>query len=94
MGILDDLLAALPDDVSVDRAFLVTVLPEIPDQGRALAELRRVLKPGGGLSVSEEFYDPDYPFRPETIRRVEAAGFRLERRMGNWWVYTANFCKV
>jgi ubiquinone/menaquinone biosynthesis C-methylase UbiE len=82
------------DDASVDRAFLVTVLPEIPDQGRALAELRRVLKPGGVLSITEEFSDPDYPFLDETIRRVEAAGFRLERRMGNWWVYTANFRKV
>ena len=82
------------DDASVDRAFLVTVLPEIPDQGRALAELHRVLKPGGVLSITEEFTDPHYPFPSETIRRVEAAGFRLERRMGNWWIYTANFLKV
>jgi ubiquinone/menaquinone biosynthesis C-methylase UbiE len=79
------------DDASVDRAFLVTVLPEISDQGRALAELRRVLKPGGVLSITEEFYDPDYPFPFETIRRVEAAGFRLERQIGNWWAYTVNF---
>jgi len=44
-------------DASVDRAFVVTVLPEIPDHGRALAELWRVLNPGGVLSVTEEFYD-------------------------------------
>jgi ubiquinone/menaquinone biosynthesis C-methylase UbiE len=75
----------------VDRAFLVTVLPEIPDQARALAELRRVLKPGGLLSITEEFADPDYPFEFETIRRVEAAGFKLDRRFGNFWVYTLNF---
>jgi ubiquinone/menaquinone biosynthesis C-methylase UbiE len=79
------------DDTSVDRAFLVTVLPEIPDQARALVELRRVIKPGGLLSVTEEFADPDYPFVFETIRRVEAAGFSLERRFGNFWVYTLNF---
>jgi len=79
------------DDASVDRAFLVTVLPEIPDQARALAELRRVIKPDGILSITEEFYDPDYPFAFETIRRVEAAGFRLEQRFGNWWIYTLNF---
>ena len=30
----------------IDRAFLVTVLPEVPDQDRALAELWRVIKPG------------------------------------------------
>jgi SAM-dependent methyltransferase len=79
------------DDESVDRAFLVTVLPEIPDRQRALAELRRVLKPDGVLSITEEFTDPDYPFAFETIRRVEAAGFSLEQRFGNFWVYTLNF---
>ncbi|MBL7184372.1 MAG: methyltransferase domain-containing protein [Anaerolineae bacterium] len=89
------------EDDSVDRAFLVAVLPEVPDQARALAELRRVLrspepaegKPGGLLSITEEFTDPDYPFAFETIRRVVEAGFRLERRFGNIWLYTANFRK-
>jgi ubiquinone/menaquinone biosynthesis C-methylase UbiE len=86
---------ALPlNDGSVDRAFLITVLPEIPDPGRALAELRRVVRPGGVLSVTEEFSDPDYLFLGETIRLVEAAGFRFEERFGNLWVYTANFRKV
>jgi ubiquinone/menaquinone biosynthesis C-methylase UbiE len=79
------------EDGSVDRAFLVTVLPEIPDQARALTELRRVLKPCGLLSITEEFFDPDYPFAFETIWRVEAAGFSLERRFGNFWRYTLNF---
>ena len=86
---------ALPlDDRSVDRAFLITVLPEIPDPSRALAEVHRVLRPDGVLSVTEEFSDPDYFFLPETIRLVEAAGFRFEERFGNLWVYTANFRKV
>jgi ubiquinone/menaquinone biosynthesis C-methylase UbiE len=79
---------------SVDRAFLITVLPEIPDRNRALGELHRVLRPGGTLSITEEFYDPDYLFLAETIRLVEAAGFRFEERFGNLWVYTANFRKV
>jgi SAM-dependent methyltransferase len=86
---------ALPlDDESVDRAFLITVLPEIPDPGRALAELHRVLRPDRVLSITEEFYDPDYLFLSETIRLVEAAGFRLEERFGNLWVYTVNFRKT
>jgi ubiquinone/menaquinone biosynthesis C-methylase UbiE len=81
------------EDASVDRAFLVTVLPEIPDQARALVELHRVIKPGGLLSITEEFTDPDYSFAFETVRRVEAAGFSLEQRFGNFWVYTVNFRK-
>jgi ubiquinone/menaquinone biosynthesis C-methylase UbiE len=78
---------------SIDRAFLVTVLPEVPDRDRALAELWRVIKPGGRLSVTEEFMDPDYPFPFETIRRVEAAGFDVVQRFGGFWVYTINFRK-
>ena len=81
------------EDESVDRAFLVAMLPEIPDQARALLELDRVIKPGGLLSITEDFFDPDYPFAFETIRRVEAVGFSLERRCGNFWLYTINFRK-
>ncbi|MBN1888672.1 MAG: methyltransferase domain-containing protein [Thermoflexales bacterium] len=81
------------EDGSVDRAFLVTVLPEIPDRWRALAELRRVLKPGGVLSITEEFFDPDYPLARTTIRWAAEAGFELAQRHGNWWVYTLNFQK-
>ena len=80
-------------DASIDRAFLVAVLPEIPDQARALDELHRVLKPSGLLSITEEFPDPDYRFAFETIRSVECAGFRLDQRYGNFWVYTVNFRK-
>ncbi|MEJ2732864.1 MAG: methyltransferase domain-containing protein [Anaerolineae bacterium] len=79
------------DDESVDRAFLITVLPEIPDRARALAELHRVLRPEGVLSITEEFYDPDYLFPLETIRLVEGAGFHLVERLGGLFVYTANF---
>jgi len=53
----------LADD-SVDAAFLVTVLGEIPDRQQGLAELRRVLKPGGLLLVAvkagaAEGYQPE-----------------------------------
>jgi ubiquinone/menaquinone biosynthesis C-methylase UbiE len=82
------------EDESVDRAFLVTVLPEIPDRQWALAELHRVLKPDGVLSITEEFLDPDYPLARTTIRWAEKAGFELAERHGNWWVYTLNFRKT
>jgi SAM-dependent methyltransferase len=81
------------EDESVDRVFLVSVLPEIPDRQRALAELRRVLKPDGVLSITEEFLDPDYPLARTTVRRAEEAGFKLGQRHGSWFVYTLNFRK-
>jgi SAM-dependent methyltransferase len=45
---------------SADAAFLVFVLGEIPDRPAAMAELRRVLKPGGAVSVMETWTDSDY----------------------------------
>jgi ubiquinone/menaquinone biosynthesis C-methylase UbiE len=69
--------AALPyPDASFDLVYMVTVLGELPDPGRALQEIRRVLRPGGTLAITEEPFDPHY-MRPRTIRRrCEAAGFR------------------
>jgi ubiquinone/menaquinone biosynthesis C-methylase UbiE len=82
------------EDASVDRAFLVGVLPEIPNPRGALAEVRRVLRPNGILSISEGFFDPDYRFAFETIRQVQQVGFTMEERFGNVWQYTVNFRKV
>ena len=81
------------EDESLDRAFLITVLSEISDRERALAELYRVLRPGGIVSFTEEFLDPDYPLARTTIRWAEQAGFELAERYGNWWMYTLNFRK-
>ena len=67
------------------------MLGEVRDRGAAPRELHAALGPGGVLSVTEIFGDPDYR-RPATVRReVEAAGFRLVRRFGGFPAYTLNF---
>jgi len=65
-----------------DAAFLVTVLGEIPDQDRALAELARVLKPRGRLVVGELFGDPHMVRLSALEERASRAGLRLEQRIG------------
>ncbi|MHB1416219.1 MAG: class I SAM-dependent methyltransferase [Chloroflexota bacterium] len=78
-------------DASVDLVYMVTVLAEIPDRPRALAEIRRVLKPSGTLSVSEFVLDPDYPRRSTVTRWAEDAGFTFRSAVDSRLWYTANF---
>ncbi len=55
---------ALPaPDASVDAAVVSQVLCSVPDQARALAELRRVLRPGGELRFYEHVLSPREPGR-------------------------------
>lgn len=52
--VLDGIADALPlQDASCDAAVACLVLCSVPDQASALAELRRVLKPGGELRYLE-----------------------------------------
>lgn len=54
VSVVDGVSGRLPaDDASVDAAVASLVLCSVPDQGRALAELRRVLRPGGELRFYE-----------------------------------------
>ena len=78
-------------DGFLDLVYLVTVFQEIPDKMRALAEVRRVLKPGGTLAITELLLDPDYPLKRTTVRQGTAAGFALNEVAGSFWTYTARF---
>ena len=70
------------EDDSFDGAYLVTVLGEIPDQGAALRELRRVVRPDGRIVVGELFGDPHMVTLRSLERRADGAGLRLTRRSG------------
>jgi ubiquinone/menaquinone biosynthesis C-methylase UbiE len=81
------------EDSSLDLVNMVTVLQEIPDRGRALQEVKRVLKPGGLFAVTELFPDPDYPWKSTTIKLGNGAGFVVDKVSGNFFNYTVRFKK-
>lgn len=65
------------EDDEIDLAILVSTFGEIPDKLAALNELRRVLKPGARLGVTDELYNSAFTL-PGTVRRLaEEAGFQL-----------------
>ncbi|MGH3211248.1 MAG: class I SAM-dependent methyltransferase [Trebonia sp.] len=73
---------ALPfPDAQFDAAYLVTVLGEIPRPQAALAELRRVLKPGGRLVIGE-FADRHHITLPTLIKLANDSGLHFCRRTG------------
>jgi SAM-dependent methyltransferase len=76
-------------DDAFDGAFLVTVLGEVPDQEAALRELARVVRPGGRVVVGELIGDPHWVSPSALERRGQAAGLRLERRIGSLLGYFA-----
>ena len=78
-------------DNAFDAAYLVATLGEIPDQQRALKELRRVLKPGGRLVVGEGQPDPHMVGFQTLQGLAEAAGLDFEQRIGGPLGYFARF---
>lgn len=87
--------AEVRDDSGVDLSFaedcfdavvVTLVLCTVPDPDRALAEARRVLKPGGRLVFLEHVAAEDRPDRLKWQRRIDpiwrrvAGGCRLTRR--------------
>jgi SAM-dependent methyltransferase len=81
-------------DGTFDGAYLVGVLGEIPDQGAALRELRRVLKPSGRVVIGEVFFDPDFVLFSSLKRHAERASFAFQWRIGGSLSYLARFRPV
>jgi ubiquinone/menaquinone biosynthesis C-methylase UbiE len=76
-----------------DRAVLVTVLGEIPDQIAALKEIYDALKPGGVLSVTEVIFDPHFQSRASVLRAADQAGFREKDFFGRKLAYSLHLQK-
>lgn len=80
---IDGARLPLPDD-SCDGALSTFALCTIPDVDAALAELRRVLRPGGRLHFLEHGLSPDpavqrWQHRFEPMQRCVAGGCHLTR---------------
>jgi len=72
------------DDASCDSALCTFALCTIPDAGAALAEVRRVLRPGGRFHFLEHGLAPDskvvaFQHRVEPLQRRIADGCHLTR---------------
>ena len=83
---------SLPAD-HFDRAWMVTVLGEVPDQAGALRTLLRVIRPGGTLTIVETVRDPHFQRRAGVETLCREAGFVPGRFWGPAWDYTWNFIK-
>ncbi len=88
-----DATQALLPHGSADLVYLCTVLGEIPDRKKALANCYDALKPGGRLSITEIIGDPHYQSRKKVDELAKSAGFEPHDTSGNWRMYTANFHK-
>jgi ubiquinone/menaquinone biosynthesis C-methylase UbiE len=66
-------------DASVDFVVGTLVLCSVPDVGRALAEIRRVLKPGGHFVFLEHVAAPP----GSRLRRVQDLGTPISRCLGD-----------
>jgi ubiquinone/menaquinone biosynthesis C-methylase UbiE len=72
---------------SIDLAIVIATLSQIPDKVLALRELRRVLRPGARLALSEELWEPAYA-PPHIMRRwLETAGYRYIGQSGTPFCY-------
>jgi ubiquinone/menaquinone biosynthesis C-methylase UbiE len=74
-----------------DLVYLVAALGSIENRGRALREVRRVLKPNGRLAITEAITAPDYMLMAEVVGWAQTVGFELVERKGNAFLYTLVF---
>ncbi len=81
------------EDGMFDVVYMITVIGEIPQPEKAMHEFHRVLKPTGLLAFSEVLMDPDYPRAKSLLQKADRTGFRLKKKLGNFFSYTIIFEK-
>jgi len=81
------------EDGTFDAVYLCTVLGEIHDRNVALAEMHRVLRPGGRFVDGECLGDPLMLFPEDLRRRSTSVGFEFARRVGVPIAYFSLFRK-
>lgn len=73
-----------------DVVLLVTVLGELDDAAMTLQEVRRVLRSGGLVSISEHLPDPDFRSARRVRSLLDAGGFVVRDHVGGRWSFTIN----
>jgi ubiquinone/menaquinone biosynthesis C-methylase UbiE len=76
-----------------DAVLLATMLGEVPDPGQCVEEVRRVLRPGGTVSIAETRRDSDFIPLASLRALLERHGFTFVERRGMAWQYVATFRK-
>lgn len=76
-----------------DHVILINSLGKASDQEAVLAEIARVLKDNGRLTLSDSVFAPDYEPPRRVVRLAARTGFALRRRVNNIYFYTLEMFK-
>ena len=74
-----------------DAVFLATMLGEVPDKDLCIEEVRRILGPGGLVTIVETRRDSDFISLTSLCDLLDRHGFSLVDRRGVAWQYVARF---
>lgn len=73
---------------------MIAVFGEIEKKVEFLNNIKRLIKPGGIISITEHHPDPDLELFPELNKILIGNGFTLVKKYGWRWAYTANYKSV